>query len=26
DFLKEKIAATVKELEGEREVVKALVG
>ena len=25
DFLKEKIAATVKELEGEREVVKALV-
>ena len=25
DFLKEKIAATVKELEGEREIVKALV-
>jgi malate dehydrogenase len=25
DFLEEKIAATVKELEGEREVVKALV-
>ncbi len=25
DFLKEKIAATVKELEGEREFVKALV-
>ncbi len=25
DFLKEKIAATVKELEGEREIVKTLV-
>ena len=25
DFLKEKIAATVKELEGEREIVKGLV-
>jgi malate dehydrogenase len=26
DFLKEKLAATIKELEGEREIVKGLLG